>query len=198
MMVMAKRKAKKKVPRRASVTKAADRLRKVLSKQPKAVLLDLVVDFASKDRTCLRKLEAKFHIEAPPEDLVVSTKAAITDATDFDESQMNYNFDYDYQAYSTVQKNLKRLVDLRCFDEAMELSLDLMSKGSYQVEMSDEGMMTGDIDDCLQVVVKALKKSDLPAKKVLNWCAAIVKKDRVGFICEDQLKALRKHLQAVS
>jgi hypothetical protein len=198
MVIMAKRKAKKKVPRRANAKNALARLRKVLAKQTKEVLLDLVMDRASEDRKHLQALEAQFHIEPPPDELCDSTRQAIADATVFDEREMNCNFDYDYQAYRTVQKNLKRLVVQRCFDEAMELSLDLMSKGSYQVEMSDEGLMTSDIDDCLQVVVKALKKSGLPAKKVLNWCTAMVKKDRVGFICEDQLKALRKQLQAVS
>ena len=186
------------MPRRANATNALARLRKLLAKQTKAVLLDLVMDRARKDRKHLQALEAQFHIEPPPEELYESTRRAIADATDFDEGQMNYNFDYDCQAYQTVQKNLKRLVAQGCFNEAMELSLDLMSQGSYQVEMSDEGMMTGDIEDCLQVVVKALKKSDLPAKKVLDWCTAMVKKDRVGFIGEDQLKALRKHLQGVS
>ena len=194
---MAKRKATKKPPKRATVG-SADRLRKALAKRTKAELLEVVVELACENSTILRKLESRFDIEAPPEDLVVSTRQAIADATDFDERQINYNFDYDYQAYQTVQKNLKRLVVQGCFNEAMELSLDLMSKGSYQVEMSDEGLMTDDIEDCLQVVVKALKKSGLPAKKVLNWCEAMVEKDRVGFICEGQLKALRKHLQAVN
>jgi uncharacterized Zn finger protein len=198
MMVMAKRKAKKKVPRRANATNALARLRKVLAKQTKAVLLDLVMDRARDDRKHLQALEAQFHIEPPPEELYESTRRAIADATDFDDREMNYNFDYDGQAYQTVQKNLKRLVAQGCFNEAMELSLDLMSQGSYQVEMSDEGLMTSDIEDCLQVVVKALKKSDLPAEKVRSWCEAMAKKDRVGFICDDPLKALQKHLQAVS
>ena len=50
----------------------------------------------------------------------------------------------------------------------MELSLELMNRGSYQVEMSDEGMMTEDIEECLQVVVKAVGKSDLPADDVIH------------------------------
>ena len=192
---MAKRVAKKKVPRRSTGQIPLDRLRKALAKRTKAELLDVVVQLASKNRTILRKLEARFHVEAPPEDLVVSTRQAIADATDFDESQMNYNFDYDYQAYETVQRNLKRLVGLGQFNAAMELSLELMGRGSYQVEMSDEGMMTEDIEECLRVVVTALKKSDLPAEKVLDWCKMMNKKDRVGFICDQELKALREQLQ---
>lgn len=193
---MAKRKIKKKVPRRTDVQNAANRLRKALEKQTKAVLLDLILEAASQDRTFMRALEERFDIEAPTTDLVVATRQAISDATDFDEREINYNFDYDYQAYETVQRNLKRLVDLGCFSEAMELSLELMHQGSQQVEMSDEGVMTDDIDDCLHVVVKALKKSGLPAKELGDWCDAMSKADRVGFICDDELDSLHKYLQA--
>ena len=45
----------------------------------------------------------------------------------------------------------------------MELALSLMKSGSEQVEMSDEGLMTADIEDCLRVVIKAVKSSkDIP------------------------------------
>ncbi len=134
----------------------------------------------------------------PTADLVAATRQAISDATDFDDREINCNFDYDYQAYATVESNLKRLVDLGCFREAMELSLELMEQGSYQVESSDEGMMTDDIEDCLRVVVKTLKKSGLPAKELAGWCNAMAKKDRVGFICEDELDALRESMQKQS
>jgi hypothetical protein len=77
----------------------------------------------------------------------------------------------------------------------MELSLELMRQGSYQVEMSDEGLMAQDIEECLSVVVKALKKCDLPPSDVIAWCAEMSKKDRVGFIYERDLQALRKHFE---
>ena len=56
-------------------------------------------------------------------------------------------------------------------------------------------MMTDDIEECLQVVVKALKKSDLPAEKVLDWCKIMATKDSVGSICDEELDALRKQLK---
>ncbi len=76
---------------------------------------------------------------------------------------------------------------------AMELSLQLMRQGSYQVEMSDEGLMTEDIEECLGAVFHALKKCDLPPDEVVDWCAEMSKSDRVGCICERELEALRKH-----
>ncbi len=51
---MAKRKTKKKVPRKTDVKNAADRLRKALAKQTKSVLLDLLVGFATMDRSVMR------------------------------------------------------------------------------------------------------------------------------------------------
>jgi hypothetical protein len=63
----------------------------------------------------------------------------------------------------------------------MPLALELMKHGSYQVEMSDEGLMTQDIEDCLDVVLKALEKCDPPAAEVIAWCSAMFDTDRVGF-----------------
>ena len=59
---------------------------------------------------------------------------------------------------------------------AMELSLELMDRGSYQVEMSDEGLMTDDIEECLKVVIQALRKCDLPAAELVAWCRDMLKK----------------------
>jgi len=73
----------------------------------------------------------------------------------------------------------------------MDLSLELMKEGSCQVEMSDEGLMTPDIEECFSVVVKALKQSNLPRGELIAWCKAMTKSDRVGFIYERQLQELQ-------
>jgi hypothetical protein len=77
----------------------------------------------------------------------------------------------------------------------MKLSLELMDRGSYQVEMSDEGLMTEDIEQCLQGVIKALPKSELPPEEILAWRREMIGNDRVGFICDDELSALEKRFQ---
>ena len=109
---------------------------------------------------------------------------------------MNRNFSYDDAAYSHVERNLQRLIELGHLHTAMELSLELMDKGSHQVEASDEGLMTDDIEACLKPVFEALQKCDLPATEVITWCAAMLKRDRVGFICEQELRELREHFEA--
>jgi hypothetical protein len=168
------------------------RLGKALAKRKKAELIEALVELAGDDRKILRQLEARFDVPAPQDDLVKLIRQAITDATSFDERRTNYNFDYDYQAYESVQRNLKKLVEDGAYELAMELSLELMDQGSYQVEMSDEGLMTEDIEGCLKGVLQGLKHSDLPAEAIVDWCDAMSRADRIGFVCDKELKSLRK------
>ena len=190
---MSKRRPKKAV----QTTDVAPRLRKALAKRTKDELLDVLVELAEEDRGIFRRLAARFELEAPPQELAAATRQAIADATDFDERDINRNFSYDYEAYGEVKRNLSRLIDLGELHLAMELSLELMKQGSRQVEMSDEGLMTDDIEECLRVVLQALKKCDLPPDEVVAWCAAMIKSDRVGFICDRDLGALRNHFEAL-
>ena len=97
------------------------------------------MELAQADRGVLRQLTARFDVATAPDDLVAATRQAIADATDFDEREINRNFDYDYQAYSEVKRNLGRLIGSGQLRLAMPLALELMKQGSYQVEMSDEG-----------------------------------------------------------
>jgi uncharacterized Zn finger protein len=191
---MAKRRLKK-VPKAADVANAAERLRKALAKRTKDELVDVLVELAREDYKLLRRIDARFELEAPLKELVAATRQAIADATDFDEREINYNFDYDYEAYSEVKRNLSRLIDQGQLRTAMEFSLELMKEGSRQVEMSDEGLMTPDIEECFSVVVTALKQCDLPRGELIAWCKAMTKSDRVGFIYERQLQELRNQFE---
>jgi len=175
----------------------AQRLRKALAKRTKGELIDVLVECARDDRAVLRRLAAYFELQAPLEELLVMTRQAIADATAFDERDINYNFSYDDDAYREVQQNLHRLTEMGQLRRAMELSLELIAKGSYQVEMSDEGLMTDDIEACLRPVLKALRKCDLPAADVSAWCAEMINRDRVGFLCDQELRALRRQFEAL-
>jgi hypothetical protein len=189
---MSKRRVKKIVGKADSV----ERLRKALAKGTKNELVDILVELARHDRSFFRELGERFKLESPAEELVAATRVAIADATDFDEREINHNFDYDYAAYEEVKRNLSRLVVEGQLPLAMELCLELMKQGSCQVEMSDEGMMTADIEECLGVVVKSLKKSGLPPADVIAWCDRMLKADRVGFIYREELQSLRGRIEA--
>jgi uncharacterized Zn finger protein len=186
---------RKKTDRAAKPTESAERLREALAKRTKGDLIDVLVEFARDDRGILRRLDARLDLEAPPEELVAATRGAIADATDFDERDINRNFSYDYEAYGEVKRNLTRLVKLGQLRLAMELSLELMKQGSYQVEMSDEGLMTEDIEECFKVVTTALKKCDVPPGEIVAWCEAMIKSDRVGFIYGQELQSLRHQFE---
>ncbi len=168
-----------------------------MAKQTKAQLIEVLVELAREDRNVLRSLGERIDLEASPQELAAATRQAIVDATAFDERDANRNFDYDDQAYAEVRRNLGRLIDLGELRLAMELSLELMKQGSCQVEMSDEGLMTQDIEECLTVVTQTLKKCDLPPGEVIAWCAEMAKRDRVGFVFERELGAIRNHFEAL-
>lgn len=192
---MSKHKSKKAVsPRKPADTTAG--LRKALNARSKADLVSVLLELAREDRGVLRQLTARFDVAAVPKELVAATRQAIADATDFDEREINHNFDYDSEAYNEVKRNLARLIASGNLRESMELSLELMKQASRQVEMSDEGMMTDDIEDCLSVVLEELRKCDLPANDVIAWCSAMLANDRVGFIAREPLQSLRNRSQA--
>jgi hypothetical protein len=192
---MPKRKPKKPTPAREQPQSAGE-LRQALFKRTKAELVDVLLELAQADRRVLRQLTARFDMAAAPDELVAETRQAIADATAFDERDINRNFAYDDEAYSEVKRNLGRLIASGQLRLAMQLSLELMKQGSHQVEMSDEGLMSADIEECLSVVHQAVRKCELPADEVIEWCSAMLANDRVGFIAREPLQSLRNQLQA--
>jgi hypothetical protein len=194
---MSQRKPKKPTPARKAPQSAAQ-LRQALSRRKKAELVDVLLELAEADRGVLRQLTARFDVASAPAELVAATRQAIAAATAFDERDINRNFDYDYDAYKEVKRNLGRLVASGQWRLAMELAVELMRQGSRQVEMSDEGMMTEEVEECLGVVLEALPKCDLPAAEVITWCSAMFDNDRVGFIAREPLQSLRKQFQAMA
>ncbi len=99
-------------PRKAvpSRQQPASALRQGLTRRKKAELVDVLVELAEADRGLLRQLTARFDVATPPDELVAATRQAIAEATAFDERDINRNFDYDYEAYGEVKRNLGRLI----------------------------------------------------------------------------------------
>src|SRR3954451_22914296 len=149
-------------------------LRQALTRRTKAELVDVLIELAEADRGVLRQLSARFDVSATSEGLVARTRQAISDATAYDKRDINRNFDYDDEAYAEVRRNLARLITSGQLRPAMQLALELMERGSYQVEMSDEGLMTDDIEECLNVVIESLSKSDVPRNDVAAWCTVML------------------------
>ncbi len=190
-------KPKKPVPLRPESSPPAA-LRQVLTKRKKSELVDVLMDLAAGDRTILRQLTSHFAVPSSPDELTAATHQAIADATAFDVRDMNRNFSYDHAAYDAVKRNLTLLIGSGQLRQALPLALELMKRGSHQVEMSDEGLMTEEIEDCLNVVIAAVRTTDLPASEVIAWCSAMLKHDRIGFIAHEPLESLRTHWQRIA
>ena len=135
-----------------------------------------------------RDLEAVLDIEKPVDLLVVDVSSAIGRATDFEDRMMNHNFDVDWHAYEDVKQGLKKLIKLGQLEDAKTLALKLMKEGSHQVECSDEGMMTDDIQECLRPVIRAVRAA--ADKETVKWALEMQRADRVRFICDQELKQL--------
>ncbi|MCS7470032.1 hypothetical protein NZK35_25590 [Stieleria sp. ICT_E10.1] len=173
--------------RRAKPTNKVDKvepspselIRSAISKCKKAVLIDLLVEFAKQHLEVRRELEARLNIEKPVSLLLDDIETAIALATDFDERRMNYNFDYDHESYEAVEKGLKKLVQHEELEEAKRLSIELMKRGSYQVACSDEGLMSYEIEDCLKPVIKAVKRAG--GEQAKQWAAEMIRADEGGF-----------------
>ena len=159
---------------------SSSELRRILTRKKKSELVDVLMELAQADRGVLRQLTARFDVPATPDERVTETSQAIADATAFDKRDINHNFDYDYEAYDAVRRNLGRLIAAGELRLAMQLALDLMKRGSHQVEMSDEGLMAEDIATCLSVVIDAVSTCDLPAEEALTWCSDMLVADRVA------------------
>lgn len=163
-------------------------IEKELHNQTKAELVAMILAIAREHAVVARELEDRLTIEKPADLLIADVSSAIDRATDFDERMMNYNFEIDWQAYTDVQNGLTRLVELGHIAEAKSLALKLMNDGSYQVECSDEGLMTDEICECLKPVIRAVKA--VGGEEAVQWAREMQRADSVGFICDDELAEL--------
>lgn len=183
-------KKRTKEPRKLATTDRFPLIEQELRKQTKADLIEMILTIARDHAVVARELECRLEIEKPVDLLVADVLSSIDRATDFDERMMNHNFDVDWRAYAEVQKGLSQLVDRGHLEDAKSLALMLMKDGSYQVECSDEGLMTDDISACLQPVIDAVKAAGDDAAAA-RWANDMLNADRVGFICDKEFAQLR-------
>ena len=188
------KKALKQVPKKKDAVPSLDYLAAALKKQSKETLVKMLMEIASTDRVMQRELEVELDVHAPDNQIIPQTREAIADATYFDEDDYNTNFDYDSRAYELVEKNFRKLVQMKAWADVMNLSLELLRDGSAQAEASDEADMASDIEDCLKPVIKALANTNLPRKVIVDWCDQMKLADKIGCICVRELVSLRQSL----
>jgi len=161
-------------------------LRAALKKMKKADLVELTLRMARESKATEWLLEREIGLDKPVDVLVHDIEVAIERATQVDEQQLNYNFEYDGDAYEAVQRGLSQLVQKGKLEEAKALALKLVQKGSYQMECSDEGLMQEEIELCLRPVISAVADSaDGP-----EWARNMLRSDRIGVLCYRELTAV--------
>src|SRR5436190_19029760 len=125
--------------------------RKILSRELKQLdkleLISCLTILAEKVPEVWDALEGLLNLEPQTlADLVSRTEMAISSATDCEDWEFNRNYDYDSAAYVRIQKKFRQLIKLGQLEAAMKLAERLAAEGSYQVEVSDEGLMSTEIE----------------------------------------------------
>jgi len=64
--------------------------------------------------------------------------------------------------------------------------------------MSEEGLMTDDIEDCMNGVIESPTKGDVLALDVVAWCTTMLGSDRMGFIARKHLEAMSQRVQTAT
>lgn len=174
---------------------SAQNMKQSLERFSKDEIIDRLIQVAGEDRLFRRKIEWKFGVFSTVADLMESTRQAISEATRFDEKEWNSNFEWDTDAYWIIKDYLVRLLELGAFEEVMALSLEIMQRGSQQVEASDEGMMIQDIRGCLQVALNGLRTSRISVSSLIRFCDQLSSRDRIGCICDEEIQELKAWLE---
>lgn len=161
-------------------------LRVALARRKKVDLIELLLRLAEEEKSCSWILERELGLDKPIALLVHDIEVAMKLATKVDELRHNYNFDYDCCAYEAIHFGLAQLIEKNALVEATALALELMRAGSHQIECSDEGLMREEIEGCLRLVIAAVAG----ASDASDWALEMHGCDRVGFLCDSELKAL--------
>ena len=161
-------------------------LRAALRRSKKVEIIELVLRLAGEEHSCTWTLERELGLDKPIALLVHDVEVAIKLATRVDELRLNYNLYFDWRAYEAIQIGLAQLIEKNALDEAKALALKLMRAGSYQIECSDEGLMREEIEGCLRLVIAAVAG----ASDARDWALEMLSRDRVGCVCELELKEL--------
>lgn len=165
-------------------------LKAALNRCKKADLVRYALRIAQQDKGAEWILEQEIGLDKPIALLAHDIQIAVDLATKVDKRRPNCNFHYDWRAYEAIHHGLSQLVQKRAVEEAKLLALTLMEKGSYQIECSDEGLMHGEIEHCLRVVISAVAGS--PSGR--EWALKMRQRDRTGFLCEQELIALTERM----
>ena len=161
-------------------------IEKTLRKQSKDSLVGILTKLCDKNIHARWITEAELAMAKPVELVLHDLREAIQLATQVDESRMNHNFSFDWDAYAEVRRLMEMLVSLSAIEEAMEIAVHFMEKASRQIEYSDEAMMLEQVEAGLRPILESLENHDETQRSA--WALRMQTADRVGFVCREKLE----------
>ena len=144
--------------------KVGEAIRSHLETLSKKQLVERLYQFATSDQDVWDELESECECQPQADshkELIRWTEDAIRDAT---EPGLEWGGDY-----PKVREHLKQLADRGQVAAVLELGAQLLQRGREQIELSDEGLMTDDLADCMKVVFSVLPKSSLEPAEQMQW-----------------------------
>lgn len=161
-----------------------------LRKLKKDELIDLLMSLYTYDPAPRWSIEAEIDVKKPPDLIAYDLRQAIGIATKVDETKLNRNFDYSWQAYEATEHGFNLLIRAGDLTTAKLIAIEFINKASYQVECSDEGLMTEEIESCLKPLFEAVTAEKWEDRQ--SWAIAMTQADRCGHICRDAIESLLK------
>jgi len=146
-------------------------LRKELEAKSKAELVHLLLVLNGDNPELLRLLRQKEHLDQGRVDKIVrSLRGQITKKSREAAWSNSWNDEGHIPDYGPVLKQLKVLLEDGYADAVVSLGEHLWASCQEQVEQShDEGELTVEIGECLEVILEALSRSSLPPVQQALW-----------------------------
>ena len=153
---------------------------KILQEKNKEELIGLLVEFAARHPEVKRKILEDDQLKRGKTDKLAS--ALLEEIKDITSEPAWYNpwkGEGNLPDYSHVQEQLAALLQKGHADVVVELGLELWERGNAQVEQShDEGDTAVEIQECMEIIFKAVTLSSLSRSEQLLWMVDIFLEDQ--------------------
>ena len=147
------------------------RLRTYLKTFEKGELIDRILSIAAKNSDLFWELNQEERMTMNPlETTIRSLKRQIDQVTSEEYEYDDWSNENEAPDYSGIKKGFIHLLTKGEYDVILDLGKDLFEKGTAQAEMDDErGSIGSQIEECMDIVIKASIKSDKPRTERLLY-----------------------------
>jgi uncharacterized Zn finger protein len=179
-------------------------LAKILQQKSKEELLNLLVDFADRYPEVRRRIMEDDQLASGQIDKLTRTlRKEIRNVTSEDAWFNPWKDEGSLPDYSHIREQMTALLKKGHADVVVGLGRELWERGNDQIEQSDDdGHTAGEIQECMEVVFKAVSSSSLSAPEQLLWMIDISLEDEfsISDSCEGFIRRkeyTKEHWQEV-